>query len=39
MPYYAKRESTFWVEVAIRRIGGSIETRKYREEGLVSAAA
>ena len=39
MRYYPKREILFWVEVVISKISGSIEVRKYRREGLVSAAA
>ncbi len=38
MQYYAERESRFWVEVVISKIGGRIEIGKYRDETVVSAA-
>ncbi len=38
MRSYAKKDSRFWVEVVISKIDGRIENRKYRGEGLVSAA-
>jgi hypothetical protein len=39
MRSYPTRETLFFVEVVNRKISGSIEVRKYRREGLVSAAA
>ena len=38
MQYYPKKESRFWVEVVLCKIGGSIEIGKYRDEKLVWAA-
>jgi hypothetical protein len=39
MQYYPRDESPFWVEVAISKANGGIETRKYRGKELLPFAA